>query len=341
MFGLVERGWQVSCITQREFKTKNITVIRLPKINNYLKYSQAISSVLRDIKPDIAECSNWRAELIDFSRNKRHLNTQLIVRSDPSSRTLFGDVHFFKAEKELCQNADKVLAVSKFAQKDIQEKYHLDNVRVIYNAIDDNYLSNIGVRNKLSSGFFIKKGKRFFPKNISSFLAKDRFNIFWCGKPNAMKGFDYLEKIVLAAPKEFAFVINIGRSSHRILWSLKALKKASFIWDLDKIDQVNILRQCKAFLSTSRVEGFGLALLEALVLGLPAVANNYCEVYHEFLPSTRLFLVDITNVNLVLDYLLKLAAYKKQNGLDLRKLPFTKAKLIYETEQIYRELLNI
>lgn len=344
MKGLVERGWEVSCLTQQEFTNGDMNVIQMPQIRNYLEYSRAVSEELSILKPDIAECSNWRVELLDFVRNRDGLKTKVIIRSDPSPQTLFGDRRFFEAEKELYYRADKVLAVSKFARKDIEINYNFANAKVIYNAVDEPTLIRFQQRDLLTSGFFYEGVKQIYPRRVNTLVQDNKFNIFWCGKTTAMKGFDYLEQIVLNAPNHFSFVINLGSSPCEINWSSQAINKATFIHELKRSDQLAIWKQCDAFLSTSRVEGFGLALLEGLLLGLPVVANINCSVYHEFMPNKKLFLIDVTDADSVLDCLHKLSGEQKTDkspkGPDLRNLRFTKKRLINESEKVYRELLK-
>lgn len=345
MLGLVERGWFVSCITQREFNAKNINVIRLSQITDYLLYAQTISKKLKELKPDIAECSNWRVELIDFARNKGTLDTKIVVRSDPSPKTLFRDIRFFEAEKELYRNADKVLAVSDFAKKDIEKTYQLADIDVIHNAVDEADLLSFTPKQFLESGIFYKGEQQIFPQKVGSLIEPDKINIFWCGKATSMKGFDYLEQIVLHAPENLFFIVNTGNSPQEIKWSAKNLNNIVFAYELKRSDQLSIWKQCDVFLSTSRAEGFGLALLEGLILGLPVIANTYCSVYHEFLPNDKLFLIDVADTKLVLSYLDKVSrgqfGDRNHREPDLNNLHFTKDRLINASERIYNNLLGI
>lgn len=344
MSGLLERGWAVSCVTQRDFNPKGIRVVRAPQLRNYLEYSDAVSHELSRLNPDIVECSNWRVELIDFSRNRGTSKAKVVVRSDPAPGTLFGDTRFFEAEKELYRKADKVLAVSEFARGNIKEKYHAD-AEVVYNAVDELSLLSFAPGELLSSGNFYKGTQQIFPEKVSSLVQDGKLNIFWCGKTTAMKGFDYLEQIVLGAPTAFSFIVNLGNSPREIRWSPKAADKVVFVNELERSDQLAIWKQCDVFLSTSRAEGFGLALLEGLLLGLPAVGNTNCAVYHEFLPNKKLFLIDMTNTDSVLSFLWRLFEEHKSGKAvkvpDLDNLRFTKRRLISESERVYRDLLGL
>jgi len=321
MAGLTSSGWRVSCITQREFSMPGINIVTLPTTKDPILYSEMVSEVVEKFKPDIVECSNWKFELLDYSKRQSRF-ARVVVRSDPSATTLFGiDLdNLAQLEKELCLNADMVLAVSEFAKKDIMKKYGLKDVRVIHNSIDTNTL-------------IIPESVR-----IPECIARDKINVFWCGKTTLMKGFDLLKVLIAESPNDINWILNIGNSIEEVLRDDLKKENVVILNNLARQDQVNIWKNCDVFLSTSRVEGFGLALAEALALGLPALVNEDCQVYKEFQPNEAIEYVDPSNVENILRKIKELSKYKV--NYDRLNAEFHREHMIDESLKVYEELLK-
>lgn len=321
MAGLIGKGWKVSCITQREFSMPEINIITLPATKDPILYSEMVSGVIENLKPDIVESSNWKFELLDYSRRQNRF-ARIVVRSDPSATTLFGrDLENLDLlEKKLCLNADMVLAVSEFAKKDIMKKYNLKHVRVIHNSIDT--------------------GTLIVPKSTSipECIDRDKINVFWCGKTTIMKGFDLLKELIAKSPNGINWILNIGNSIEEVLRDDLKKENMTILNNLTRQDQINIWKNCDVFLSTSRVEGFGLALAEALALGLPALVNENCEVYKEFQPNSAIEYVDPSNIENTLRKIKELS--KNKVDLDRLDTEFHREHMIDESLKVYDELLK-
>lgn len=321
MVGLTNKGWKVSCITQRKFSMLGINTITLPVTKDPVLYSEMVSRVIETFKPDIAECSNWKFELLDYSRCQNRY-AKVVVRSDPSATTLFGKdlENLALQEKELCLNADMVLAVSEFAKKDIMKKYGLEEVQVIHNSIDTNTL--------------------IVPKSTSvpDCIDREKINVFWCGKTTLMKGFDLLKELIAESSNDINWILNIGNSIEEVLRVDLKKENVTILNNLTRRDQINIWKNCDAFLSTSRVEGFGLALAEALALGLPALVNDNCEVYKEFQPNNAIEYIDPSNI----ENTLKKIRESSENKVDFDRLntEFHREHMINESLKVYEELLK-
>lgn len=321
MAGLTSNGWKVSCITQREFSMPGINVITLPVTKDPILYSEMVSRAIDTLKPDIVECSNWKFELLDYSRHTNRF-AKVVVRSDPSATTLFGKdlENLALLEKELCQNADLVLAVSEFAKKDIMKKYGLEEVLVIHNSIDTNTL--------------IVPESASLPECID----RDKINVFWCGKTTLMKGFDLLKELIAKSPNDINWILNIGNSIEEVLRDDLKKENVVILNNLVRQDQINIWKNCDVFLSTSRVEGFGLALAEALALGLPALVNDNCEVYKEFQPNGTIEYVNLSNIENTLKKIRELS--KNKVDFDRLNSKFHREHMIDESIDVYEKLLK-
>lgn len=321
MAGLISRGWKVSCITQREFSMPGINIITLPATKDPILYSEMVSKAIVALAPDIVECSNWKFELLDYSRHQNRF-AKVVVRSDPSATTLFGNdlENLARFEKELCLNADMVLAVSGFAKQDIMRKYGIKDVCVIHNSIDANTL--------------------FVPKSTSlpEYIDRDKINVFWCGKTTFMKGFDLLKQLIAESPNDINWILNIGNSIDEVLRDNLKKENVVILNNLTRQDQINIWKNCDVFLSTSRVEGFGLALAEALALGLPALVNDDCEVYKEFQPNGAIEYIDPSNIENTLKKIRE--SSKSKVDFDRLNMEFHREHMINESIKVYERLLK-
>jgi glycosyltransferase involved in cell wall biosynthesis len=340
--GLLKAGWDVHVVTTRSFKMEKINVHILPLKENPNKYSKQVTSIIKQIAPNIAESSNWRFELLDYSETNNR-QTKIVVRADPAAGTLFDSLKNLEIwEKKLCQNADLILAVSEFSRKDIQDKYKIpySDIHVVYNGINEH--------ESLSNNKYLSSGEYFLPAcsktkslkgiPVSEIIKPSMINIMWIGKPTNMKGFHLLERIVENAPENFNFIINIGYLTSEFGWRKSNYDKCFFVKDLIKGEQLLLLRNSDVFLSTSTVEGFGIAVAEALNVGLPVILNIDCEVYQEFLPNKGVILTNMKDMKNIINVILK----SKDKKVNYSRLPsnFTKEKFIRQSIKFYKKLLK-
>jgi len=341
--GLASQGFRVHVLTTQELVIDNISVHRLPAVDDALSYSKYVSEAISDIGPLIAESSTWRFELLEYSRlvNK---GSKVVVRADPSASTLFDNAtNLDQGEGELCRNADLILAVSGFAKRDIQKKYHIPDgkIRVVYNGVQQLHEMNFGSR--ITSGEILtpstNESNPIISLPISDIINPDKINVLWIGKPTKMKGFDMLEAIVANAPDELNFIINMGYSIQEVKWADQNYRKCTFIRGLTKSDQQLLFHNSDALLSTSTVEGFGIVVAEALEMGIPTILNINCEVFREFLGINGIKLVDVMDVNVVYDAFKNIKPQKSPNSL----LPYhlTQQEMVRQSLEHYRRMLDI
>src|SRR3972149_11274319 len=136
--GFRDEGWNVSCISSRDLTIHGISIYKIPEIKDPLQYSEEVTKIIEKIKPDLAECSNWRFELLNYARKygKETRKTKVVIRCDPPATTLFPELtEFSNYEKELCSKADLLIAVSKFSRDETNKQYGTSNVKVVYNGI--------------------------------------------------------------------------------------------------------------------------------------------------------------------------------------------------------------
>lgn len=91
-------------------------------------------------------------------------------------------------------------------------------------------------------------------------------------------------------------------------------------------------------ISTSTIEGFGIAVAEALNEGLPVILNNDCIVYHEFLPNEAVGLVDMNDPSSVLSAIIGNSDKKTAYSRNPHK--FTQEQMVNDSIISYNELLQ-
>ncbi|MFH2085438.1 MAG: glycosyltransferase family 4 protein [bacterium] len=339
--GLVQKDWNMHCITTQELNIDGVHVERLPNIEDPGLYSRQITQFILDTKPDVAECSNWRYELLDLVR-REHSESKIVVRADPAAGTLFESAHDMEAnEAELCQKADLILAVSMFACRDVTKKYSLNNVKVVYNGIENIDDSLLG-SDVINSGEVLfpaeDKSRKIDNESIDDFVDPNAINIMWIGKPTKMKGFDLLERIVESSPSNYNYIVNTGYPPKEVAWKPKNLKRCKFIRALEKVDQLKVLKRANVFLSTSRVEGFGIVVAEALDMGLPVVLNANCEVYKEFLPNQAISMVDCGDEQATISQIEEAISNKVNHSRNPKE--FTQQTMVAHSIAHYEKLLE-
>lgn len=338
--GLSKKGWGVHVATTQELNMEGVQTHMLPFIDDPLQYSKGVTTVVKDVSSAIAECSTWRFELYDYSQQTDR-RSKVVVRADPSAGTIFNSAqNLDEGEKTLCKNADLILAVSEFARDDIQKKYQVPKIYVVYNGIP---ISQGGLEDgRIGSGELLfpasNESQPLVERDVAEIIKPDMINIFWVGKPTKMKGFHILENIVNNAPDNFNFVINTGYAPPEVEWDKSNYERCIFIRGLTKTDQLFLLKHSSVFLSTSTIEGFGIAVAEALQMGLPVVLNAACDAYHEFLPNDGVILTDMQDPYTIVEAVKEHISKK----VDYSRLPeqFTQEYMVARSIEYYERLLT-
>lgn len=341
--GMRNMGWKVYALTTKDLSLEGITTIKLPTINNYDDHNKKVSEIIHDLNPDIAECSTWRYELLDFAKSTRNKKTKIVLRCDPPAGSLFENVsELEKNESDLYQLSDARIAISQFAKRELTRKYGVKDVFLVYNGVEEVSIDDLNAISKLSSFEIIDYSKNIskivYDGNIEDLLDNKLETVFWVGKPTKMKGFDYLEKIVEYGYRYYNFIINIGFSQKDMEWSQENYERAKFIRSIPKNDQLALWRRSKMSISTSRSEGFGIVVSEALSIGLPVVLNSGCETFSEFTPNDAVTLADAADPKTFLD-----AMKKTKAKVNVSRNPyiFTQKVFVEKSNDIYRKLLRI
>ena len=160
--------------------------------------------------------------------------------------------------------ADKIISISKYTQKKLKEEFDYDS-EVIYPCIDT---------------------EMFKP---NSKMDSNKIKILYSGNFSKRKGFDLLPKIMERLDNNFELYCTGLRSQD------KKFNRINYLGKLDKNGLIKAYNDSDIFLSTSRLEGFGLSVAEAMSCGKPCVVTN-CSSLPELIDDKGGFLCERDNV---------------------------------------------
>lgn len=162
--------------------------------------------------------------------------------------------HFFLKinTKKSIKMTDGFIAISEYSKKSFQKTYDINDIQVIYPSLSfDDY-----------------------QKFSRTKQDKKSIQVFYVGNISSRKGFDILKKIIDKLNKKIIIKIRAGLKNDQI-------SNNGNIVFLPRLSRDNLLVEYAAsdiFLSTSRLEGFGLNIAEAMAAGLPIVASNSSSI---------------------------------------------------------------
>lgn len=176
----------------------------------------------------------------------------------PIDRWIY-DYKFRKA----CENADKVIAVSEFTKQEILRYYHIpaEKVVVVYQGCDEQFRIKATDEQKTA----VRK-KYALPDNY----------LLYVGSIEERKNLLLLVKALVKLPADM-HIVAVGRKT-AYFDKVKAFaeehglsERVHFVHGADFIDLPAIYQMADTFIYPSRIEGFGIPLLEALCSGVPAI----------------------------------------------------------------------
>lgn len=279
-------GHEVTLITQHTphpLALEGIRVLTLPRTDDLDSHRQTVAATLAALNPDIVESSSWEAETLQYARRPRPERAPVVVRGDLSAATMHAFGHLIAAERELVHIADAVVAVSEFAATDLATAYHLARPTVVANGVE---------RDRFRPGPFTPPtgGQRItLATNATAATSQPladtgtlpppwgepgagRQRLVWVGKTTPMKGWDRLEQLAAELGDLAHITVLLGHAPALSPITLSGAENTvTIIQDLPERDLPGFYRAADFLLSTSRWEGFGLAITEALACGTPAL----------------------------------------------------------------------
>jgi len=200
---------------------------------------RAVSSALDALKPDVVECPSWGAEVALYVSRPRSKRAPVVIRADIPSR-MYPEALSCLVEEEMVAQADAVIAVSNWCARQ-------------WAWVDNRCLR------------VVPHGARREPGEDG----KEKGLVVWVGKATWMKGIDLLADVACSLQSRHRLVCVIGPSRYSLDGPLNMLKLtgAEVVSQLPEDEYFALLRRAQFILSTSRKEGFGLALLEGMAHG--------------------------------------------------------------------------
>ncbi len=159
-----------------------------------------------------------------------------------------------------CKYSDKVLCCSETIEKEIKDKYRFPDAVTLYNPLDLEEIRRLADQEKADIPW---AGGRILVS---------------MGREDTVKGFWHLIKIFAMVhrklPDTRLMIIGEGEfKEYRVLAEKLGIGAEVFFTGLKK-NPYPYLRECALYLLTSYYEGFPNALVEAMALGVPAVATD-------------------------------------------------------------------
>jgi glycosyltransferase involved in cell wall biosynthesis len=284
---LRDAGHEVALITQRAphpLALKGIRVFTLPRTEDLDSHRQVVEQSLAALAPDVVESSSWEAETLHYARRPATERAPVVVRGDLSAATMRAFGHLITAERELVHAAEKVLAVSDFAATDLATAYCIPRPTVVVNGVERDRFhpgpptsptggSRITLATDATAATSrpLTGTRKPLPPPWNDPGGRRR-RLVWVGKTTPMKGWDRLEQLVAELADLAHITVLLGHAGALSPVTLSGAENSvTILQDLPEQDLPSFYRAADYLLSTSRWEGFGLAIAEALACGTPVL----------------------------------------------------------------------
>jgi len=248
-------------VNKVEFEKGSLTEVLVPyKIektifDKFLKRKSAIKKGFAELnfKPDLFHVHEY--QMVPIAKSKSLISNIPIILTEHSS-TLSSNLGMKKyLARRSFKGANIVIAVSAYQRDRILSIEPHANVRIVNNFVDDIFLT----ANK------IKRDDNLIKIiSVGSLIEK--------------KGFSLLISALASLEEKFTLtIVGDGPQKEELKALVKELKledRVIFTGALNKEGVVKNLSESDIFVSASKIETFGIAILEALAVGLPVVTYD-------------------------------------------------------------------
>jgi glycogen synthase len=290
-------------------------------------YNDWVADVIRAEPADILHVHDWfGTEGAAVGARATHRPLVMTVHSTEYDRSLGHPwTEILDREKIGLAAADRVIAVSQHLKNQLVERYGVDarKIRVVYNAVR--------------------------PTGRLATLAGSQAIVLYLGRLAAMKGVDtFLRAAARAAPSTpgCVFVVAGSGPEYPRLLTLAAhlgiADRVLFLGQVTEEERDILLASSSVFVLPSVVEPFGIAALEAMAAGVPAIVSKTSGVAEM---ATSVFAVDFWDVDEFASRIVELLQYpvlRKTMGERGRWDAIREGwpERAVQTVQVYAELLR-
>jgi len=181
----------------------------------------------------------------------------------------------YRSERKSFDVADAVTVDCEYTKKVLEEVFGYFDAHLVYVGIDE------------------KLFRPFVPQMNALDIPEAKTVLFFAGNLSQRKGADLLPVIMNQLGDEFLLLVASGQKQGSVLGCNNIVNLGRLSLD----QMVVIYNRCDIFLTTSRLEGFGLSVAEAMACGKPVVATNCSSLPELVVDGKGGFLCQIDNVN--------------------------------------------
>lgn len=252
--------------------------IKVKTLNKKMHLSKSIDiifnlvQILRRENPDILHTHLFSANI--YGRIAAKIaGVKLIVSSlhNPDYTYENNGKWTFKMRKAIDKYTGKIcntlfIAVSEFVKKDFEKQLSFQNIKVIHNCVDISYFKKIDI-------------SKIKEKRQELGLKEDDIVLLNVGRLHPQKGQVFLIEALSLIRKNNSkyklIIIGSGLIEDRLKIKVSELNLSdSVIFLKDREDVREIMSACDMFVFPSLYEGFGIALAEAMNIGMPVIASD-------------------------------------------------------------------
>lgn len=254
----------------KEFFNDDYKLIK-PK-NSFGAYWRSFS-IKKDLEAHDIDIYHGLSHEIPFGIQKTNIASivtihDLIYKFQPQDFSFIDRKIYNKKFKYACDNADRIVAISKSTKLDIVQNFNIDpeKIDVVYQTCSDIFKRNISPLEKEQ----IKK-KYALPEQYLLYVGSivERKNLLTVVKTiNQTKSFLKIPLVVIGNGKEYKAKIEQYIKDNNLEKHIVFLKNVSY-QDLPAIYSLS-----KIFIYPSRYEGFGIPIVEALWTRTPVITTN-------------------------------------------------------------------
>lgn len=272
-----------------------IDTVVLARTEDMSAHRAAVAAALDLVQPDVVESSTWEAETLHYLHTPPTRRAPVLIRGDVSAATMTSDRALIAAEQDLLAVADSgpddIVAVSDYAAADLAAAYRIPRPPVLANGVDRHRFHPETAARAAAAGPC--GGYRVVLGADARTIARTpltgpgtptpapwdrgddtRAQLVWVGKVTPMKGWDRLEQLAHDLVDVAAITVLLGHSP-RSAPSASPVggyrSPLTVLQDLPEHAVPGLYAAADWLLSTSRWEGFGLAIAEAIAVGTPAL----------------------------------------------------------------------